>query len=61
MTPKGAQHPRASVCTSGKAQVPALYVTNMLHFQHSKYLKENVQVIYIVTDIDADYDSGKFY
>ena len=37
----------------------ACVITNMLHFQHSPNLKENVQLAYIVTDVD--YDSGKLF
>ena len=44
-------------CIYIKQSTSACVMTNMLHFRHSKIcpnLKENVQLVYIVTDADCD-------
>ena len=55
MTPEGE-------CVYIRQSTSACVITNMLYFRHSKIcpnLKENVQLAYIVTDVD--YDSGKLF
>ena len=49
-------------CVYIRQSTSACVITNMLHFQHSKNLpklKGNIQLAYIVTDVD--YDSWKLF